>query len=72
MNWFVNILENDKRLPPPLIAGLLNVTQVMFEVIETTNNFNIKQLKDFKNNIIDYYYFTVTISNYVSYFYKNS
>lgn len=55
MKWFHQVFEKGDRLPPPSIAGLLNVTQVHTEIINSTNNFIIKFLKDYKNPVTSYF-----------------
>lgn len=55
MAWFERIFEKGERMPPPAIAGLLNVAQVQKEIINSTNSFLIKFLRDYKNPVTSYF-----------------
>ena len=56
MGWFERLFEKGERIPPPVVAGLLNVAQVQTEVIDSTDNFIIKFLTDYKNPVTSYFY----------------
>jgi serine/threonine protein kinase len=60
MAWFERLFQKGERLEPPSIAGLLNVMQVQTEIIDSTDNFIIKFLRDYKNPVTSYFNFSGT------------
>ena len=52
MDWYVKLFEKGERVPPPKVAGLLNIKQVQATVVQSTNNFIIKLIKDYKDEIV--------------------
>lgn len=50
--WFVKIFEKGERLPPPYAAGLLKVTPVKIEFIQSTGNFTITLLRTYDAPIL--------------------
>lgn len=56
MEWYIKVFEKGERIPPPQIAGLLNVIQVQFETIEGSNNFEIKLIVEKQIKILKYVY----------------
>ncbi|MCP4104631.1 MAG: hypothetical protein GY749_03690 [Desulfobacteraceae bacterium] len=57
MNWFVDLFEKGKRMPPPMTAGSVVTGSVGVKIIQSTNNFEIKLLKNFESEIL--YHYTV-------------
>jgi len=56
-NWFIKLFEKGERIPPPTMAGLMNVTQVKIQVIHSTNNFIIQFFKEYDSDIYKYFTF---------------
>ena len=54
-DWFIQMFEKGKRIPPPQVAGLLNVISVKATLIQSTNNFIIKTLISYTTEIIKHY-----------------
>jgi len=54
LNWFKKLFVDGNRLPPPAVAGLLNVVQVALTVIDSTDNFIITFEKDYDSDILAY------------------
>ncbi len=52
--WFVKLFEKGERVPPPGVAGLLKVVQVMAEVVQSTGNFLIKQIRRYNEDIVSH------------------
>jgi len=52
MDWFVKEFEEGKRIPPPIIGGLLNVIQVKVKVKQSTNNFEITFLQEYSEDVV--------------------
>lgn len=55
MNWFICLFEKGERIPPPLVAGLLNVMQMKTQLVESTNNFEITFLREYDSQIQKYF-----------------
>jgi len=53
--WFTELFEKGRRIPPPTIAGMMGAIQITTEIVESTNNFIIKLLKEYKNTIVKVY-----------------
>ncbi len=49
--WFINLFEKGIRLEPPDLPGSIIVSQVQITLIQSTNNFKISFLKEFKSEI---------------------
>ena len=52
MRWYIKLFEKGERIPPPQVAGLLNIKQVQATVIQSTNNFIISLIKEYQNEIV--------------------
>jgi hypothetical protein len=57
MNWFIKLFEKGERIPPPAMAGLLNVTQVRIQLVHSTNNFIIQLFKEYITDIFKHFTF---------------
>jgi hypothetical protein len=57
LKWYEQIFEKGKRIPPPAVAGLLNVIPVTIRVVQTTDSFVITLLREYKSNINRFAYF---------------
>jgi hypothetical protein len=53
--WFVDMFEKGKRTPPPLVAHMQTVTPVAVKVVDSTNNFVIEFVREYKDIILDYW-----------------
>ncbi len=51
-NWMIEVFENGKRIPPPMLAGAAVTPIVGIRVIHSTDNFEIRHLKDFESDIL--------------------
>lgn len=51
-DWYFQIFENGERKPPPALPGTSGVVQVLVHVIKNTDNFDIRNLHDFKEDIL--------------------
>lgn len=49
--WFVALFEEGKRLPPPLVGGLFNVTQIKQQLTQQIGNFIIELFKKMTEDI---------------------
>ena len=54
LKWYNDLFERGKRVPPPLLPGVLGAISVPITVIRTTNNFEIKFIKEFPNEILSH------------------
>lgn len=52
--WYLDMFENGKRIPPPGLAGLLNVVPVKVRVVNATENFVITFLQEYNRDIISH------------------
>jgi hypothetical protein len=52
MGWYVKVFEKGERIPPPQVAGILNVKQVKISVVQSTNNFIIQIVKEYSDEIV--------------------
>lgn len=54
-DWFIRLFEKGERIPPPHVAGLLNVVPVKTILIQSTDNFIIKRIESRIEPIVKYY-----------------
>lgn len=54
MNWFAEVFEKGKRLPPPSAAGILVAVAPQFRSVHGTDNFEIKKTREFDSEIVGY------------------
>ena len=54
MDWYFNLFEKGKRIPPPALPGTAGKTQVKIILVQSTNSFEISELKEYKEKIIFY------------------
>lgn len=57
LEWYKRLFEKGERIPPPMVAGLLNVVPVTVKVINTTNNFLIAMIHEYDKSIREHHYF---------------
>ena len=50
--WFIDLFEKGKRMPPPKVAGLLNVTAVQVQILQTTLKFITSLLHKYGADIV--------------------
>lgn len=55
--WYIKLFEKGERIPPPKVVGLLNIKQIKVNIIQTTNNFEIKYISEFKEDIVKVKFF---------------
>ena len=53
-DWHKAVLENGKRMPPPGDAGVITIVSVKIDKITGTDNFEIVELFEFENDIVDF------------------
>jgi hypothetical protein len=54
-NWFIDMFEKGKRTPPPLVAHMQVITPVVVKVVDSTGNFVIEFIREYKEIILDYW-----------------
>ena len=52
MDWFLDLFEKGKRLPPPSDTGTAVATKTKFIIITSNDNFEIQDYKDFGDDIV--------------------
>jgi hypothetical protein len=57
LKWYEQLFEHGKRIPPPAVAGLLNITPVAIRVVQATNSFIITFVREYKDPINWFSYF---------------
>lgn len=55
--WYERLFEKGERIPPPMVAGLLNVVPVTIKVITTTDNFMISLIHEYDSDIREHHYY---------------
>lgn len=53
LQWFKAVFEDGKRLPPPTDLVATVIIQTVIQKITGSNNFDIKEIEDYSNEIID-------------------
>lgn len=51
-NWFFNMFEHGNRVFPPDMPGQLGNVQVVVQLIQSTDNFEIKELREFVEKVL--------------------
>ena len=51
-DWYFQLFENGERKPPPVMPGMAGVVQVLVQVIKSTDNFDIRELQEFKEDVL--------------------
>lgn len=54
-DWYFKLFEKGERLPPPKVAGLLNISPVKVTVVQNTNNFEIQFLSEYEGTIVRHF-----------------
>jgi hypothetical protein len=52
MDWYFKMFEEGKRVPPPALPGVVGIIQVQVTLIQSTNNFVIKEIRDIGEEIL--------------------
>jgi len=52
MDWYFKMFEKGQRIPPPALPGAAGIVQVVVTLIQSTDNFEIIQLRDFKDEVL--------------------
>lgn len=52
LNWLTDVFEKGKRLAPPMTAGAAIMPTVGIRVIHSTDNFEIRLMKEFESEIL--------------------
>jgi hypothetical protein len=52
MDWYFKLFEKGERVPPPALPGTAGKVQVKVVLVQSTNNFEISQLREFKTKIL--------------------
>jgi len=50
--WFIDLFEKGRRVPPPKVAGLLNVAQVAVQVLQSTLKFITSLMGSYDSRIV--------------------
>jgi len=51
-DWFYNIFENGLRKPPPAMPGVAGVAQIVVQLVQNTDNFEIIELQEFLGDVL--------------------
>lgn len=51
-DWYIQLFENGERKPPPAMPGQAGVAQVVVHLIQSTDNFDIRELKEYLGDIL--------------------
>lgn len=51
-DWYFKLFENGQRTPPPHLPGEVGQVQVHVHLIKSTDNFNIRELREFLGDIL--------------------
>ena len=51
-DWYYNLFEYGKRLPPPALPGEAGKVQVKVIFVKSTNNFEISEVKEYDSDIL--------------------
>ncbi len=51
-DWFFSMFENGERKLPPATPGMAGVAQVIVQLIQSTDNFDIKELAEYVGDIL--------------------
>jgi len=51
-DWYVKIFENGNRVPPPDLPGAIMKSQVIVQLIQSTDNFEIREIRCFPEKIL--------------------
>jgi len=51
-DWYFQMFENGERRPPPQTPGMAGVAQVIVQLIQSTDNFDIKELHEYLGDIL--------------------
>jgi hypothetical protein len=54
MDWYFKLFEKGERVPPPALPGTAGKTQVQVILIQSTNNFEISEIREFPEDILFY------------------
>jgi hypothetical protein len=52
MDWYFKLFEKGERIPPPALPGSTGKTQVKVILVQSTNNFEISEIKEFTEKIL--------------------
>ena len=51
-NWYFQLFEHGNRVPPPKLPGQFGQIQVVVKLIQSTDNFEIREIREFSDKII--------------------
>jgi hypothetical protein len=51
-DWYMKIFENGNRVPPPNLPGAVLQAQVVVHLIQSTDNFEIREIKQYPEKIL--------------------
>jgi hypothetical protein len=63
MDWYFKMFEKGERIAPPALPGAVGVVQVTVHLIQSTDNFEIREIRDFKEEIL---FHTVLFGNSIT------
>ena len=52
MDWYVRLFEKGERIPPPINPGQIGQVVERVILVNSTDNFDIKELEEFKSNVL--------------------
>ena len=54
MDWYFKLFEKGVRLPPPALPGTAGIAQVKVTLIQSTDNFEIRMIKEYPEEVLFY------------------
>ena len=54
MDWYFKLFEKGERIPPPALPGTAGETQVKIILIQSTNSFEIREIKEYPDEVLYY------------------
>jgi hypothetical protein len=54
MDWYFKMFEKGERIPPPALPGTAGIIPVQVILIQSTNNFEIRELREYPDNVVYY------------------
>lgn len=63
MDWYFKMFEKGERIAPPALPGAVGTVQVVVQLIQSTDNFEIMEIRDFKEEIL---FYTVLFGNSIT------
>jgi len=56
-DWYISLFEHGKRAPPPDISGVVVMIPVAVKVVQDTDNFEIRRIREYNETVLRHRYF---------------